>query len=188
MERSRRLFVAVDLPAAVRGHLSSIARGIDGRATPEDQIHVTIRFLGSVTETNFAEVRRELKSVSVPEFECRVEGVGRFPPRGAPRVLWAGLWPADPFSLLEQEISAALARIGIAREERPFSPHATLARLRNARPSDARGFLEKNAAYSSETFPVSEFVLYSSELTPAGARHTAEERYPLATVTRSDRE
>jgi 2'-5' RNA ligase len=171
--------VAVDLPAAVRPRLSSIAGGIGGRATPEDQIHVTIRFLGSIAERVFEQVRSELECVSVPEFECRVEGVGCFPPRGAPRVLWAGLRPAEPFLLLEGEISSALARIGIAREERPFSPHATLARLRDARPGDARDFLEQNAAHSSETFPVSEFVLYSSELTPQGARHTVEKRYPL---------
>jgi RNA 2',3'-cyclic 3'-phosphodiesterase len=180
MERSRRLFVAVDLPAAVRRHLSSIARGIGGRATPEDQIHVTVRFLGSVVEQVSEEIRRELATVSVPGFECRVEGVGRFPPRGALRVLWAGLSPAEPFRLLEQEISAALDRVGIAREGRPFSPHTTLARLRDARPGDARQFLEKNAVYSSETFPVSEFVLYSSELTPEGARHTVEKKYSLS--------
>jgi RNA 2',3'-cyclic 3'-phosphodiesterase len=180
MERSRRLFVAVDLPAAVRRHLSSIARGIGGRATPEDQIHVTVRFLGSVAEPVFEEIRREIATISIPGFECRAEGVGRFPPRDAPRVLWAGLSPAEPFLLLEGEISSALDRIGIAREERPFSPHATLARIRNARPGGANRFLEKNAAYSSETFPVREFLLYSSEITPEGARHTVEKKYSLS--------
>ena len=175
-----RLFVAIDPPESVRRQLREICRGVPGaKWTRPNQLHLTLRFLGEATREVFVRIGGALAGVDRDPFSLRFRGVGRFPPRGSPRVLWAGIEPEDPLRRLHAGVEEALLGAGVERDRRPFSPHLTLARLRDARFGDAEGFLEQGRSFGTAEFPVEEFSLYSSVLAPEGATHTRERAFPL---------
>ncbi|MFZ5762853.1 MAG: RNA 2',3'-cyclic phosphodiesterase [Thermodesulfobacteriota bacterium] len=175
-----RLFVAIDLPEAVVEELARFCCGMPGaRWVAPEQLHLTLRFVGEVDGGLFREIREALNVVDGGAFDLRVKGFGYFPPRKAPRVLWAGVEPAEGVTALRSRIEKAVVRLGLEPEPRKFSPHITLARLDGTPVGKVTQFLAGNSLYSSPTFTVSEFHLYSSVLTAKGAIHTIEASYPL---------
>ncbi|MGV1097793.1 RNA 2',3'-cyclic phosphodiesterase [Thiovibrio sp. JS02] len=175
-----RLFTAIDLPEDVVARLCSICYGLPGaKWVQAAQMHLTLRFIGEVDGGVFQDIREGLAEIQAPAFSLRVRGLGCFPAQKAPRVLWAGLTPTEEVSALRNRIENALVRMGLAPEGRKYSPHITLARLRDAPLARVSRFLAGNGLFGTESFPVSEFHLYSSELTPRGAFHAIEASYPL---------
>lgn len=173
-----RLFVAVDLPEEVKGAVSDLIRGQTwARWIPPEQLHLTLRFIGEVDSVLFAAVRKALSAVSFTAFQLALCGTGHFPPGRNARVIWVGLSPCAELLALQQEIERALLAAGIEPELRPFSPHITLARLRQGAPAAVQRFESEHGAFASPTFPVDRFVLYSSTLTRQGAIHTSEAEY-----------
>ncbi len=176
-----RLFVALDPPEPVRLSLARLCNGVPGaKWLPPDQFHLTLSFIGEVDYDAFADIADALAAVSVAPFSLRLSGVGHFPPRGAPKVLWAGLDDGAPAALLRDEIETQLRRLGQAPDSRKFAPHVTLARLKHAPLGRVRDFLAQHALFASEAFALSTFHLYSSRLGAAGAVHRIEASYPLA--------
>jgi len=176
-----RLFVAMDLPQLVAAELAAFCCGVPGaRWVAPEQLHLTLRFIGEVDGGLGREIREALQAVAGSAFDLRVKGFGFFPPRKQPRVLWAGVEPADEVTALRNRIERALVGLGVAPEMRKFSPHITLARLDGTPVSRVTQFLAGNSLYASPAFTVSEFYLYSSVLTPKGAIHNSEASYPLA--------
>lgn len=176
-----RLFVAIDLPDDIRQSVAYTCRGVPGiRWLPPDQLHLTLRFIGEADDAVDAAIRSGLAAITSPAFPLSLQGVGCFPSPRRPRVLWVGLSAGEPLKVLQQKIEAATIAAGIPAEERPFSPHITLARLREHRESDVAPFLARNASFRSEPFTVDAFHLYSSILTAKGAIHRREASYPLA--------
>ncbi len=175
-----RLFVAIDIPEALCTFLHTMGRGIPG-AKPVDtaQIHLTLRFIGEVDGGMAKDIKEALNDIHLPAFPLTVCGFGHFPPRKAPRVLWAGLAPSKELLHLRNRIERLLVACGLAAEQRKFSPHITIARLKNSPLKRIGEFLAGNALFRSEEFQVSTFVLYSSRLLKNGAAHTAERSYPL---------
>ena len=144
-----------------------------------DQLHLTVRFIGDVDGALFLDIKTALAETNISPFNIQMKGVGHFPPRGAPRVIWAGLDKSEPLLLLRKKIDAALLKIGVTPEKRKFSPHITLARLKNTPPQKVANFLSGNSLFSQEPFQVDDFKLYSSTLTPKGAIHKVERIYSL---------
>lgn len=178
-----RLFVAIDLPEGVKRQLSSLCFGVPGaRWVPEEQIHLTLRFIGEVDGGVFRDIREVLADIRSEPFEIQIKGVGFFPPRKTPRVLWVGVEPHEKVALLRKRVESALVRLGLEPERRKFSPHITLARLRDTSLSKVTRFLAGNSLFATESFHVREFILYSSELTPKGAIHRQEAIYSLSNV------
>lgn len=176
-----RLFLAIDLPDRIRQSVADICRGLPGiRWLPPDQLHLTLRFIGEANETVNAAIRRGLAAITCPPFSLSLQGVGCFPSPRRPRVLWVGLSGGEPLMQLQREVETAVVTAGIPPEERPFSPHITLARLQDHRESDVAPFLARNASFHSEPFTVDAFHLYSSILTAKGAIHRREASYILA--------
>ena len=176
-----RLFIAIDLPAAIRNNLGAMSFGIPGaKWVDPQQIHLTVRFIGDVDGTIFLDIKEALTQVESPSFPMALKGVGHFPPRGKPRVLWVGIEQNPSLQSLKKRIDAILAGVGLAPEGRKFSPHITLARLKNSPVQKVANFLAGNGLFSQEPFEVREFKLYSSTLTPKGAIHKVEKVYPLA--------
>jgi len=175
-----RLFIAVDLPETIKENLESMSFGIPGAkwVSPE-QLHLTVRFVGEVDGAMFRDIKNVLDEVSMASFSLQLKGVGYFPPRGAPRVLWIGLEKSGPLQLLRKKIDSALLRIRVEPEGRKFAPHITLARLRNSPVQKIANFLSGNGLFSQEPFQVEDFKLYSSILSPKGAYHKVERIYPL---------
>lgn len=177
-----RLFVGISLPPEVRRYLLSRQTGIrGGRWQRDDQLHLTLKFIGEVDETTADDIDAALSSIAAPAFPITVDGAGVFGPPTAPRMLWAGVTPKDSLIHLHDKIEAALGQIGVAPEERKFTPHITLARLSNGRAGAAgvAAFLEAYGGLKTPSFMVKEFLLYSSKMGENGSFYTVEARYPL---------
>lgn len=173
-----RLFVAIDLPEEVKSLLSGFNRELPiARWVGTDELHLTLRFLGEVGEDTFSAIRSALSKVSFASFPLTLCGVGHFPPRRHPRVLWVGMEPCEPLLKLQQDVELALMDAGISPDDRPFSPHITLARLKETVPVAVAQFETKHRDLTCPTFEVGDFILYSSLLTPKGAIHTKEAIY-----------
>ncbi len=178
-----RLFTAIDLPATVNAELASLCFGLPGaKWVAPEQLHLTLRFIGEVDGGAFREIEEVLSEVRGKPFAMQLAGLGCFPPRRPPRVLWVGIdRETEPaVAALYRRVESALVRPGLVEPEaRKFSPHITLARLQQTPAARLGRFLAGNNLYRSEPFPVTSFALYSSLLTSKGAIHQLEAEYPL---------
>lgn len=175
-----RLFVAIDLPVMVREQLSTLCCGLPGaRWVKAEQLHLTLRFIGDVDGSVFKQIREALSEVNCEPFSLQLKDIGFFPPRGKPRVLWVGIGKNEQLVRLRNRIESTLVRMGLPPEGRKFSPHITLARLKDTPGSRIGAYLAHNSLFATESFPVHEFYLYSSVLNAKGAKHYIEEAYPL---------
>jgi 2'-5' RNA ligase len=176
-----RLFIAVDFPDEINDRLADICFGVLGaKWVPKDQMHLTIRFIGDVDETGYHAVSSGLSDVNASRFSIALKGVGYFPPRNRPRVLWAGIEKNEMLVELRDFVESSLRENGIAPEERKFAAHVTLARLSPNTPVGAvTNFLSANGLFSTGSVQVDEFHLYSSVLTNTGALHRREATYAL---------
>jgi 2'-5' RNA ligase len=176
-----RLFVALDVPDSVKDALVALCADLPAaRWSSRDQMHLTLRFIGEVEDSRLAVLDAALTALAHAPFLMQVAAVGCFPPRGAARVLWAGIQAGRALMLLQQAIETALQHTGLPPEPKPFSPHITLARFKTPPPPAAlHTYLERHAAFSVPEWTVSAFHLYSSQLSAGGARYTRERSYPL---------
>src|SRR5687767_1722488 len=176
-----RLFVALPLPDSVKRSLEPLARGLgDVRWLSPEQQHLTLRFIGEIDNGRLDEVAEALALVPGEPLEVRLEGLGHFPPRGEPRVLWVGVAKNPELASLKRRIDRALAQVGLSPETRRFAPHVTLARIRGPLARDRLAtYLMRHSLYRSAAFPVSDFHLYSSWLKSAGAEYQLEASYEL---------
>ena len=175
-----RLFVAIRPPTPIRSQLLALMGGVRGaRWQSDDQLHLTLRFIGEVDRHTAEDVHAALESVRHPRFTLSLSGVGAFDRRGEPTALWAGVSPHEPLKLLHKKVDQAIARAGLEPERRAYSPHITLARMsRGGGP--VQPLIESAGGLSSPPFAVDDFRLYESSLGPEGAVYTVVARYPLA--------
>lgn len=175
-----RLFVAIRPPQTIREQLLGLMGGISGaRWQSDEQIHLTLRFIGEVDRHVAEDAAVALTAVRQQSFEVALNGIGTFSHRGQPEVIWAGVAPHEPLKALHKKIDQACVRAGLEPERRAYSPHITLARLKRES-GPVGGLLEAAGSVASAPFCVDSFALYESQLTPDGAVHTMVERYPLA--------
>ncbi len=175
-----RLFVAVDLPDDIKTALTALGHGLPGvRWLTPEHLHLTIRFIGEIDARLFAVIREGLTGQGLPSFVCRLQGVGCFPPRGKPKVIWAGVYAEAGLIRLQDTVENDLRRLGVAPEERKFMPHITLARPKDTPHSATTNYLAVHNSFQTRPFTIQAFHLYSSLLTAKGAIHTIERSYPL---------
>lgn len=178
---NKRLFVAIDPPAAIREQLVPLCCGLpEARWTPTEQLHLTLCFIGEVDGATFLDIREALSEIGFASFSLQLRGVGFFPPRGQPRVVWAGVEKCEPLMVLQRKITTRLFQMGVELENRKYSPHLTLARLNQTSPARVGKYLNEHALFASDPFPVHQFILYSSVLGRKGASHIIEQEYELA--------
>lgn len=176
-----RLFVALDLPEEIKESLEPLSRGLgDVRWLMPEQQHLTLRFIGELDNGRLSDVVEALALIEGVPFELRLKGLGHFPPRGEPRVLWVGVEKSAELTRLKRRIDRALAQVGLPSESRKFAPHVTIARTRGAlSPVRLGTYLMRHSLYRSEPFASSGFQLYSSWLKPEGAEYHVEASYEL---------
>ena len=178
-----RLFVAIPLPEIVRLRLVGLCTGVPGaRWTQPENLHLTLRFIGEVSETSFSDIAEALSLVDGQAFDFHLAGAGQFGDRRRARILWAGIAPNDHLLRLRNQIEGHLQHAGIEPEGRKYSPHVTLARLKNAPMERVARFLGEHGQLNTTPIAAHRFVLFSSHLGQAGAIHTPEVEYPLAGV------
>ncbi len=174
-----RLFVALEIPEQVRSSLFLLQGGVPGaRWSNPEQYHLTLRFIGEVDEAVAGDIDDILSSISAPRFTLELAGVGKFGGK-LPRALWAGVRPSAELLHLQKKIETAMQRLGHAAEERKFTPHVTLARLRNSPPEKVMDFVAHHGLFASGAFEVNSFALFSSLLGSAGAVYNVERSYNL---------
>ena len=174
-----RLFVAVDIPDSIRGQLALLQGGVPGaRWTPQENFHLTLRFIGEVDGRTAHDIDLALAAVAASPFSISLAGLGVFSEK-QPRVLWAGVARCEPLVALAAKIELALQRIGLEPETRKFAPHVTLAKLRSPDMRRLREFLAAHGGFSAPPFPVGRFTLYSSLTHAEGSLYTAERHYVL---------
>jgi 2'-5' RNA ligase len=194
-----RIFIGIDLGSEVRTRIKRFVEGVAGFA-PEarwirpESLHVTLKFVGEQSPQQVDSVRQRLQQVESGAFEIRIGEYGFFPTAKAPRVFWVGIDGGPQLSRLAQEIDMAVGQLGVAREDRPYSPHLTLARAsgrsgspkwRNEdRPKKTFAELEKRLAAMSMldlgTAMANEFILYQSQPLPNGSIYTKLQIFPLS--------
>lgn len=167
-----RLFIAIDLPDDVKAELGRLRVELPGvRWVPPSQLHLTLAFLGDVPGERLAGLTGRLAAIKASSFRLRLGGLGCFPHRRNPRVLWVGVEPEPLLVSLAQRVRDGLAECGIALEERPFAPHITLARIRQSAAGGCAPFLDRPGGMPAVTLAVGEFILYESRLSSGGAQH-----------------
>jgi 2'-5' RNA ligase len=180
-QSTKRLFIAIDIPDALRTLLADIQEPVRGVSwmLPE-QFHLTLRFLGDTNSDDQMAITRRLEAVQVEPFILPLEEVGVFPSRGLPRTIWAGVGHGHPrLFQLRQLVDDSLLAAGTTVDLRTFVAHITLGRCARARPGPIAAFLRKHREFQGPPFRVNRFSLYSSQLTRAGAIHTVETSIPL---------
>lgn len=175
-----RLFVALDFPDDIRRRLAGLGGGVPGaRWTEEEKLHLTLRFIGEVPDDTAHDIDSALAGIEAPAFDLTLDGVGVFGSGRSARVLWAGVERNEPLAHLQAKIESALVRAGIAPEERRFSPHVTLARLKDASQDRIGRFIAERGLFRAGPFPIGHFTLFRSHLGRTGPVYEVMGEYGL---------
>ena len=175
-----RLFIAVNLPAALRATLYERAAGLRAAITqirwlPADNFHITIKFLGAVENDRVDAVQAALAEAAggIPPFDLQIGGFGAFPGLARPNVVWLGVKPASALMELQQRVEQMTAPLGFETEARAFHPHITIGRLAaRTRAPDLRGLERVSASLEYEKMvAITTVELMESKLSSKGARY-----------------
>ena len=174
-----RLFTGIEIPAEVALGLSTLRGGIPGaRWVEPENYHLTLRFIGDVDGTIGREIIQMLGLVRRRGFELMLDGLGQFGGR-KPRAVFVAASLRPALIELQAEHERLLQRIGLAPEPRKYTPHVTLARLRDVSTHRVADYLSSRGPYRSEPFQVARFVLFSSRASTGGGPYVVEATYPL---------
>ena len=185
-----RLFVAIDIPREIRDALATFLKDLRGIA-PEakwvraENLHVTLKFLGETAPEKVSAIVNTLSSLRTAQpVSLEFRGMGFFPNEKRPRVFWSGMDASANLKALAEDIDRSLHQLGFPLEQRPFTPHLTLARF------NPPGLLPKLSSavteYSSRNFgslSAHEFLLIESKLKPQGAEYTTVQSFPFVAET-----
>jgi 2'-5' RNA ligase len=182
-----RLFTAIDIPEEVREHLERVITHLRPSAhvkwSTVYNLHITLKFIGEWAAPGLEKLEAALASVA-PRLAVPVDvrGVGWFPNQHHPRVFWAGILSGPELETLARDIETSLEPLGIAKEDRDFSPHLTLARIKQPTPLHTlRQAVTDLGAVEFGAFRSDRFGLYRSQPGAAGSIYTKLSEYPFAT-------
>ena len=174
-----RLFVALSLPEPGAQSLLLIQGGVPGaRWQTREQLHLTLRFIGEVDGRDARALDDVLAAIAAPAFDLQLHGAGQFGNK-QPHTLWAGVRRNRALEHLQKKVDTAIRRVGQPQGAHKFTPHVTLARMRNPETGKVMEWLTHNALYTSIDFSAGAFCLYSSQLTSDGSIYRVEQEYPL---------
>ncbi|MBP2229846.1 RNA 2',3'-cyclic phosphodiesterase [Azospirillum agricola] len=175
-----RLFVALDVTEEIRQRLAGLSGGVPGaRWMDPASLHLTLRFIGEVPEDQAFDIDEALAGVRAPPFALTLDGVGVFGSGRRARVLWAGVERNEALNHLQAKVESALVRCGLPAEERKFSPHVTLARLKDPPQDRVARFLGERGLFRAGPMAVDHLTLYRSHLGNGGSVYEALRAYPL---------
>lgn len=174
-----RAFIALTLPTVLRDRLAGVQnrlRGTDAKVTwvKPRAMHLTLRFLGDIDEDQaamLAAVVRAEGARATEALELEIGGLGAFPNRNRPRVIWAGVAEHDGLRAMAQRIETAARDAGVDPEDKPFRAHLTLGRVKALPPGDALPVRLRTLDLPAERVEMTELALIRSRLTPAGPRY-----------------
>jgi 2'-5' RNA ligase len=189
-----RLFIGIDLPDNIKAAAAKVAARTRERFTREapgirlrwvepDNLHITLWFLGEVSEPGGEALVTALeKPLGAVAVTLRIAGAGAFPEHGAPRALWLGLTSGrDGLITVHDRLAQTLKPLGYEPEKRPFAPHLTIARVKDAPRSDVATLRRILHEFKSEVgeYEVRHVTLFRSHLSPKGSQYESVLRVPL---------
>ena len=181
-----RLFTALEIPRDAALSLSLLRGGLPGaRWIDVENYHITLRFIGDVEGHVADEIAHALDRVRRPEFMLNLSGVDAFGSK-KPHSIYAGVSPSPELNALQAEIERICQRLRIPTDPRKFTPHVTLARLKNARIDDVVHYLSSRGNFATLPFKVGRFVLMSSRDSVGGGPYIVEEAWPLVASARQN--
>ena len=177
-----RIFIALDIPAEIRARLTDYmerARLLapEARWARVEGLHVTLKFIGHVDDAAVEKIKTALRSIKTVPLEVKFAGVGFFPNPNAGRVFWAGVDGGENLPRLASTIDAAMEKLGIPRETKPYHPHLTLARTSSRPLRGLKPLLDEPPQFGTMT--AREFFLYQSQPQKGGSKYTKLERFEL---------
>jgi 2'-5' RNA ligase len=174
-----RLFVAIRPPQPVRDLLIDAMDDSPAlRWVGDEQLHLTLRFIGEVERPLANDVAAALAQIRFPAFDLRVKGAGRFERRNG-GALWAGVEPRAPLAELAAKVERACVSAGLEPERRAFHPHITIARWNRRNAEAVAAFERRHSNLASEPFAVDKFILFKSHLSRHGPHYEVVAAYPL---------
>jgi len=167
-----RCFIAIDLPAEIKEELLKIQESIPKdiakfKLVERENLHLTMRFLGEISDGDIAQVKEALKSLSYKKFTASLNNMGTFPSIDYVKVVWVGLEPEVQIKELRDKIEKALANSGLPTDER-FEAHLTLARVKSIKDKAAFAKKVKNIQAKPLSFDITSVKLKKSTLTEHG--------------------
>ena len=178
-----RLFVGLDLPADVAAHLEELQRRLKPTVrinwSPPANLHITTKFIGEWPEARLEELKSALNAAAPQNaLQVHIRDLGFFPNPRSPRVFWCGI-DAPGLAQLADQTDEICGKLGIARETRPFSPHLTLARIKERLPLDSlHNAIAQLPSTDFGAFDARSFFLYRSQLRPTGSVYTKLAEFP----------
>jgi len=182
-----RIFIALDIPAEIRARIQEFLERArpyapEARWARPESLHVTLKFVGEVSDAKVQEIKAALASVKAATFAVTFSGAGFFPTPKSPRVFWIGADGGEALTSLASAIDNVTYKLGIAREARPFNPHLTVARSGSSAGSGQvllplQHVVQAEAGLDFGTMTAREFFLYRSELQRGGAKYSKLERF-----------
>lgn len=168
-----RCFIAIDLPDEVKEELSKIQNEIASEKSKlkfvePQNLHLTLKFLGEISDYNLNQIKEVLKQIKFRKIEARLNDIGIFPSQNYVRVVWVGLEPSEEIKELRKKIDEVLSNINIAKKDKRFESHVTLARVKFI--LDKKAFAEKlqKVRVKQLDFNIDSFKLKKSTLTKTG--------------------
>ena len=182
-----RTFICVELPETVQGLLAAFQSKLKGAGADvgwvkPSNIHLTLKFLGSIPGPKLAVICTAVERAAnaVPPMQIQVKGAGCFPAARNPRVLWVGIQPIPPqLRKLQESIEVGLSESGYARDDRPFSPHLTIGRVKSPRNLQALMRKMQELEFQDEIVSIHTVTVMKSDLNPTGAQYTPIKVFPL---------
>jgi len=178
-----RIFVALDIPQEIRARMTEYmerARSYapEARWARVEGLHVTLKFVGEASDELVHQIKAGLAGVKAKPFEVKFEGVGFFPNPKAARVFWIGVNGGEALPGLAAAVDMTLETLGIARENKDYHPHLTLARASSHPLRELAPLLSLSSVHFG-TMTAREFCLYQSQPQKGGSKYTKLERFRL---------
>ena len=175
-----RLFAALPVPYDIAQPLLRRQQGIPrARWSPEENLHITLRFFGEVNEAVADELDLALGAITVPPFDLELQGVDAFGEGEAVRSVFARVTPCAGLDRLAAKCETAARKVGLAPELRNYRPHVTLAYLKRSPPDRVAAWLIGHNLLHSPPWRADHFALYSSWSGPDGSQYEVERVYRL---------
>lgn len=176
-EPGHRLFLGLEMPAFVQDQLAALRADLPGvRWQWPSDLHLTLRFLGTVPDSLMARIVEAMQNIGVPPFNMQLSGVGTF----GHRILWVGTESDVQLHLFRQRLDARLVPLGLKLELAEFTPHVTLARTHRCPPAVLEPFLATHQDLRSAPWEVTHFSLFSSEPGGTGPVYRVVARFAMA--------
>lgn len=177
-----RCFIALPVPEETAEEIDAVQEGLRGADwTPEENLHLTLVFLGEQDRRTLADLDSALQAIAAPAFPITLQGVGAFGAAKDKRLAFATVAENPALRHLQAKVETAVRSAGIAVESRRFTPHVTLARWRRGAVSEEalRDYLAANNLFRAAPFAADRIILYRSDLSRGGALYTPLAEYPL---------